>query len=83
MLVLSRKTGERIVIGDNITVVVNRIDGNRVSIGIEAPRDVRIVRGELPDAAEAVATDTAPLHLAALVGPTFDLAVNSMPTHAK
>jgi len=45
MLVLSRKVGERIVIGDNVTVVINRIVGSRVSVGIEAPTDVRIVRG--------------------------------------
>ena len=47
MLVLSRKIGEKLVIGDGITVVVNRIAGNRVTLGIEAPSDVRIVRGEL------------------------------------
>ena len=47
MLVLSRKEGEQLVIGDNIILTVNRISGNRVAIGIEAPRDVRIVRGEL------------------------------------
>jgi carbon storage regulator len=47
MLVLSRKEGERIVIGDNITLVVSKVHGNRVTIGIEAPRDVKIVRGEL------------------------------------
>ena len=47
MLVLSRKEGERLVIGDNITVTINRISGNRVTVGIEAPREVRIVRGEL------------------------------------
>ena len=47
MLVLSRKTGEKLVIGDNITVVVSRVAGNRVTLGIEAPADVRIVRGEL------------------------------------
>jgi carbon storage regulator len=47
MLVLSRKIGERLVIGDNITVVVSRVAGNRVTLGIEAPSDVRIVRGEL------------------------------------
>ena len=47
MLVLSRKVGERLVIGENITVVINRIAGNRVTLGIEAPSDVRIVRGEL------------------------------------
>ena len=49
MLVLSRKEGERIVIGDNITLVVSRVSGNRVTIGIEAPRDVKVVRGELKD----------------------------------
>jgi carbon storage regulator len=47
MLVLSRKEGERIVIGDNVTLVISKISGNRVTIGIEAPRDVKIVRGEL------------------------------------
>jgi carbon storage regulator len=47
MLVLSRKEGERIVIGDNITLVVSKVAGNRVTIGIEAPRDVKIARGEL------------------------------------
>ena len=50
MLVLSRKIGEKLVIGDNITVVISRVAGNRVTLGIEAPNDVRIVRGELrPD----------------------------------
>jgi carbon storage regulator len=48
MLVLSRKIGEKVVIGDGITVVVKRIHGQRVTFGIEAPETVRIVRGELP-----------------------------------
>lgn len=47
MLVLSRKEGEKLIIGDNITVVVSRVAGNRVTLGIEAPADVRIIRGEL------------------------------------
>ena len=47
MLVLSRKVGERIVIGDDVTVVVSRISGNRVSVGIEAPHNVKVIRGEL------------------------------------
>lgn len=47
MLVLSRKEGEKLVIGDNVVVTINRISGNRVAIGIEAPREVSIVRGEL------------------------------------
>ncbi len=53
MLVLSRKVGEQIVIGDNITIVVNRVAGNRISLGIEAPANVRIVRGELKEAVAA------------------------------
>lgn len=47
MLVLSRKVGEKLMIGDDVVLTINRIAGNRVAIGIEAPRDVRIVRGEL------------------------------------
>ena len=47
MLVLSRKVGEKLVIGDNIILTINRISGNRVTIGIEAPGSVKIVRGEL------------------------------------
>ena len=48
MLVLTRKLNEEIVIGDNIKVTVLQVKGNSVRLGIEAPRDVRIVRGELP-----------------------------------
>ncbi len=47
MLVLSRKEGERVSIGDNVTLVISKISGNRVTIGIEAPRNVKVVRGEL------------------------------------
>jgi carbon storage regulator len=47
MLVLSRKAGEQLYIGDNIVLTVSRINGNRVAIAIDAPRDVRIVRAEL------------------------------------
>lgn len=47
MLVLSRKEGEKLVIGDNVTLVVSKISGNRVTLGIEAPADVKIFRGEL------------------------------------
>jgi carbon storage regulator CsrA len=48
MLVLSRKTGQKVLIGDGIVLVVKRILGQRVTFGIEAPDTVRIVRGELP-----------------------------------
>jgi carbon storage regulator len=53
MLVLSRKIGEKIMIGDGIVVVVKRILGQRVTFGIEAPESVRIVRAELPRFDEA------------------------------
>ena len=53
MLVLSRKVDQQIKIGDDITVTVVRVEGNRVRIGVSAPRDVRILRGEL-DAKEAI-----------------------------
>jgi len=47
MLVLSRKLGQELVIGENIRITVNRVSGNRVTLGISAPEEVRIVRGEL------------------------------------
>jgi carbon storage regulator len=47
MLVLDRKLREKIHIDVGITITVLRIQGNRVCLGIEAPDDVRVVRGEL------------------------------------
>jgi carbon storage regulator CsrA len=47
MLVLTRKPGEKIVIGNGITIKVVEVQGNRVRIGIGAPDDVRVLRGEL------------------------------------
>lgn len=49
MLILSRKIGETIHVGDNVTIVINRISGNRVTVGIDAPNQVRILRGEVMD----------------------------------
>lgn len=47
MLVLSRKLGEKIFIGDNICITVVDIDRGKIRLGIEAPRDVPIFREEL------------------------------------
>ncbi|HUG66993.1 MAG TPA: carbon storage regulator [Pirellulaceae bacterium] len=54
MLVLTRKPQEQIHIGDNITISVLKVKGNTVRIGIQAPRDVRVLRGELPTFDETV-----------------------------
>lgn len=62
MLVLSRKMGERIHIGEDIFVEVRRVAGNRVTLAICAPKNVRILRGELfetADSADVLADDAA------------------------
>ena len=50
MLVLSRKKDEKIVIGDSITLIVIEIRGDKVRLGIEAPKDVPVHRQEVYDA---------------------------------
>lgn len=55
MLVLSRKPGERIRIGDDIFVEIRRVEGNRVTVAIDAPRHVHILRGELEPFADEFA----------------------------
>lgn len=60
MLVLTRKIGEKIQIGDGITVTVLDVKGARVRIGIDAPDSVRIVRGELVEFAEGGAKELEP-----------------------
>lgn len=47
MLVLSRRKSERIRLGDSIVVTVVKVAGDRVRLGIEAPSDVLVLRGEL------------------------------------
>lgn len=53
MLVLSRKVGEKLFIGDSIVITITEIRGDKVRIGVEAPRDVRVLRQELKDENEA------------------------------
>ena len=50
MLVLSRKKGESIIIRDNIVVTVVELRGDKVRLGIEAPRDVPVHRREIYEA---------------------------------
>jgi carbon storage regulator CsrA len=48
MLVLTRKLQQQIKIGDEVVVTILRVKGNTVRVGVQAPRDVRVIRGELP-----------------------------------
>ena len=56
MLVLTRKLQQQIKIGEQITVTILKVKGNTVRVGISAPREVRVVRGELPKEMPAAET---------------------------
>ncbi|QGU00430.1 Carbon storage regulator [Candidatus Syntrophocurvum alkaliphilum] len=49
MLVLSRKKGESIIVGDNIEISIIDIQGDSIKIGVNAPKDVKIYRKEIYD----------------------------------
>lgn len=53
MLALTRRVGERIVISDHITITIVDIKGDNVRLAIEAPREVKIYRGEIYDSIAA------------------------------
>jgi carbon storage regulator len=73
MLVLTRRTDESLTIGDSITITVLAIEGDKVKLGIKAPRDITILRSEIYQAvmdqnriAERLATGPEPESLKAL-----------------
>lgn len=53
MLALTRKVGERIIIGDNIVITIADIRGDSIRVAIDAPKDIKIYRGEIYDAIAA------------------------------
>ena len=47
MLVLTRRIGEKIIIGDDITISISAVKGDSVRVAIDAPRDIKVYRGEI------------------------------------
>ena len=76
MLILQRKAGESLVIGEDITVRVVSVDGMRVRLAITAPDNVSILRSELVTAANAnrdsAMEESAPAELLNLLGGVLD-----------
>lgn len=72
MLILQRKTGESLVIGEDVTVSVVSVEGGRVRLAISAPPEVSILRSELVDAKltnqESAVEEAAPAELLGLLG---------------
>lgn len=52
MLVLARQSGESLIIGDNIEIKIVEVQGNKVKIGIDAPKQISILRKELVEEAK-------------------------------
>lgn len=76
MLILQRKAGESLLIGEDITVQVVSVDGSRVRLAITAPEDVSILRSELVTATAAnrdsAMEESAPAELLDLLGSVLD-----------
>lgn len=72
MLILQRKAGESLVIGDEVRVTVMSIEGGRVRLAISAPTEVAILRSELLDAKlanqDSAVEEAAPAELLGLLG---------------
>ena len=53
MLILTRKVGETLMVGEDVTVTVMAVNGNQVRIGINAPKDVAVHREEIYERVQA------------------------------
>jgi carbon storage regulator len=57
MLVLTRKDGETLLIGDQVKITIVKSKNGSVKVGVEAPKDVKVLREELQSSTEAKKTD--------------------------
>ena len=76
MLVLSRKSTERIQIGDNVVVTVLEIRGNKVRIGIDAPKEIHVLRSELKEVLPSGPSDVPDLAIARIAETLPDVIQN-------
>jgi carbon storage regulator len=81
MLVLSRKVGESIVIGDDVVVTILEIRGDLIRVGIDAPKHVKVHRREVFEAIEAANREALAPTLAAM--DEFASAIKDLPTLPK
>lgn len=58
MLILTRRVGETLMVGDDVTVTVLGIKGNQVRLGVNAPKDVAVHREEIYDRIQGEKGDT-------------------------
>lgn len=72
MLILQRRPGEKVMIGEDISISVISVEGSRVRLAISAPREVSILRGELLEAEvvnrDSAEEEAAPAELLSLLG---------------
>lgn len=66
MLILSRKKNEQIVISDDITITVLDVEGEKVKIGIDAPKDIKVFRKELIEEVKSTNTESTSSTVASL-----------------
>lgn len=74
MLVLSRKQSQRIKLGDSIVITVVRVAGDKVRLGIDAPRDMLVLRDELEPHAAADSLEMESLEIEVAAGELASLA---------